>query len=142
VPAAAWLALVCALQGASLLGRWEYVAPPRAGPPTRRAGLLVTLELNSAAGTDFSGRVARWFAGDVGVSPAAFGAVSGRIDGATVTLAIPFASAAAPQVDVRARLIAADTLQIASSRRGNEPGPFAAGARFVRTRRGAARARP
>ena len=138
MPAAAWLVLLCALQGAALLGRWEYVARR---PPTRGAGLLVTLELDSAAGMDFSGRVARWFAGDMGVSPAAFGPVSGRIDGATVTITIPFASAAVARVDVQARLVAADTLQIASSRRGNGPGPFAAGSRFARTRRRAATAR-
>ncbi len=123
---------------AQLLGRWAYVAPPRpipSGRPTLNAGLQVTLELDSAAGRTAHGRVGRWFAGDMGVRPTAFGSVTAEVgDSGRVTITIPPARVAALAITVVASRRGSDTLAIIHSRRGNDAGPFAEGpgALFVR----------
>lgn len=130
---------------AVMLGRWEYTAAARPiARPSLGAGFHVTLEIDSAAGTQFRGRVAFWFAGDLGVSPETFGAVTGSVgDSCRVTFNIPYARAGISPVSV-VGLLSGDTLAIKPSRRGEEPGPFstAAGSAFVRTRRGPATSRP
>jgi tungstate transport system substrate-binding protein len=125
--------------GAALLGRWEYVAPPRSRPPARPsldAGLQVSLELDSAAGPTAYGRVGRWFAGDMGVRPAAFGPVTAQLgDSGRVTITIPATRPDVAAVTVLTTRRGDDTLAIMHSARGNDAGPFAEGpgARFVRT---------
>ncbi len=133
-------------RGVVMFGRWEYVAPakPPARAPTLGAGLLVALEIDSAQGPLFYGRVARWFAGDAGTPPSAFGPVTGTVSEQWVQLAISFTRTGASQITVGARLAGADTLAIETATRGNDPGPFAQGpgAIFVRTRKGPATSKP
>lgn len=130
---------------AALLGRWEYVAP-RSRPPARPslgAGLQVSLELDSAAGPTAHGRVGRWFAGDMGVRPAAFGPVTAQLgDSGRVTITIPATRPEVAAITVLTARRGDDTLAIIHSARGNDAGPFAEGpgARFVRT--GGATAKP
>jgi hypothetical protein len=124
---------------ASLVGLWEYIHAPRTArtTPSLNAGLQVSLEIDSATPDHFSGSVARWFAGDVGVKPSNFGRVTGRIDGSAITLTIPFAHSNAAPIAITARRVADDTLEIVTASRTVEPG-----ARFVRTRRGSPSAPP
>lgn len=133
-------------RGAAMLGRWEYVAPAKspARAPTLGAGLLVAVEIDSAQGSLFSGRVARWFSGDVGMPPSAFGPVTGTVGEQGVQFAIPVVHAGTSQIIVTGRFTGADTLTIETATRGNDPGPFAQGpgAMFVRTRMGPATAKP
>ncbi len=131
--------------GATLLGRWEYMAPARApaGAPTLGAGILVTLEFDSATGRVAYGRVTRWLSGDVTISPDAFGPVKGTVADGEIELLIPLTRPGASPITVLTSRTAADTLAIRQAQRGNESGPFASGpgALFVRTRR-AATAKP
>ncbi len=129
-------------QAGALLGRWEYVSGPasKRAAPGLNAGLQLSLEIDSAVGKRFSGRVARWFSGDVGVRTGNFGRVTGQISGAVVRLTIPFARSNAAPIVIEARRVASDTLRIVTASRGAEPGPFGAGAMLVRRRRGPARA--
>ena len=125
-----------ATTGAALLGRWEYVAPPRPLPaqPSLNAGLRLAVEFDSAAGARFSGRVALWFAGDMGLGPGLFGRVEGEVTPAgAASFAIPFVRTNAPPLIVSG-IVRGDTLAITSARRGVEPGPLstAAGSAFVR----------
>ena len=119
---------------AVLLGRWDYFPASRAPAtqaPALGGGLQVTLEFDSVSGGTAYGRVRRWFAGDVGISPRAFGQVVGRVIGGEVELTL-----SRPQlIIVRAALVGRDTLAITTSRIGSDPGPFAQdpGAKFVRT---------
>ncbi len=136
-------------RGTAMFGRWEYVAPPLRPParaPTLNAGLQVTLEIDSAAGPLFYGRVARWFAGDAGVSPEVFGPVTGTVGERLVQFTIAFVRAGASPIIVGASFAGADTLRIETASRGNDPGPFAPGSggggMFVRTRRGRATSKP
>lgn len=122
-----------------MLGLWEYAgARPAGGEPSLSQGFRVALEIDSAVADRFRGRVTLWFAGDVGIPRQAFGPVEGtvRADG-EVTLVIPYAKASVEPVTIAGRLTGGgDTLAIGASRRGAEPGPFAAaaGSRFVRNR--------
>lgn len=124
---------------AALLGRWEYVAPPRLHPPlppTLGAGLQVMLELDSAAGRTARGRVGRWFAGDMGVPATTFARITAVLgDSGWVTITIPAGRAKIPGFTILARQRGSDTLQIIRAMRGNDAGPFAEGpaAIFVRT---------
>ena len=67
----------------SLVGRWEYRAPPGA---SRALALL----LDSASDTAFFCHVARWMAGDLGVAPDAFGRCHGSIRDGRLSLTIGF----------------------------------------------------
>jgi hypothetical protein len=124
---------------ATLLGRWEYVAPRHAHvptPPTLSAGLQVTLEVDSAAGRTAYGRVGRWFAGDMGLPPTAFAGITAVLDdSARLIVTIPAARAGVPGFTIVASQLGSDTLQIIHALRGNDAGPFAEGpgALFVRT---------
>ncbi len=58
---------------AAMLGEWNYSSAPVAyDRPSLNAGLLVTIVVESSDGMHFRGRITRWFAGDVGVSPDVF----------------------------------------------------------------------
>jgi hypothetical protein len=124
-----------AATGAALLGYWEYVAPrPLPAQPSLNAGLRLAVEFDSAAGARFSGRVALWFAGDMGLGPGVFGRVEGEVTPAgAASFAIPFVRTNAPPLIVSG-IVRGDTLAITSARRGVEPGPLstAAGSAFVR----------
>ena len=119
---------------AVLLGRWDYFPASRAPAtqaPALGGGLQVTLEFDSVSGGTAYGRVRRWFAGDVGISPRAFGQVVGRVIGGEVELTL-----SRPRlIIVQAALVGRDTLAITTSRISSDPGPFAQdpGAKFVRT---------
>jgi tungstate transport system substrate-binding protein len=116
--------------GSALAGRWEYVALPRGAPaqaPALATGLQVTLAFDSSAGDSAFGKVTRWFAGDVGVSPGNFGLVRARASGAEVELVIPFRRGGAPAITVQGTLVGADTLAINDVHQGDAPGPFARG---------------
>src|SRR6266571_970148 len=66
---------------AVMLGEWSYAAPSRiVDPPVLNTGLHVSVRVDSVEGMRFWGRVTLWFAGDVGISPSAFGRIAGRID--------------------------------------------------------------
>ena len=109
----------------ALLGTWDYVAPRRVPTrPTLGAGLRVSLQFDSAAHDTAFGRVARWFAGDVGKPPADFGMVTGVVarDGA-VTITIPSAGAAVAPMTLTATLAGRDTLTITTA--SFAPGPAA-----------------
>jgi hypothetical protein len=120
--------------GAALLGRWEYVAPPRPAParPALHGGVRVALEFDSAAGTRAFGRVTLWFAGDLGLGPGMFDVVDGAVapDGAA-HLTIPFARSTSAPLTVEG-MLAGDTLRITASRQGVDEGPLAPTAVFVR----------
>src|SRR5881296_2852332 len=77
---------------AVMLGRWQYATLATSRErPSLNAGLQVTLAIDSVQKTDFGGHVERWFAGDVGISPDAFGPIVGKIAaGDQVVLTIPF----------------------------------------------------
>lgn len=119
---------------AAMLGTWSYAsAPVPREEPSLNAGLHVTIAIDSVDGSQFRGRVTLWFAGDVGLSPEAFGPVAGSVDGDTrVTLVIPSAAAGGPTLTMLATL-APNILTVLESRLGGEPGPFPVGARFERT---------
>lgn len=67
--------------GPSLVGRWELAAerPPAYGP-----GLRITLDIDSVASDSVIGRVVFMFSGNVGIDPARFQPLAGRIDADTV----------------------------------------------------------
>ena len=128
-----------------LLGRWEYATPAPARrpetvpPPALATGLAVAFVIDSVAGSTFFGRMGRWFMGDVGIAPSLFGRITGRIDSASVTMTIPYTRSGLEAITVVGRLVAPDSIAIASAMRGSEPGPFASGrgAYLIRTARGA-----
>jgi hypothetical protein len=120
-----------AAPSAVMLGDWSYSSPHvvRSGPDLN-AGVRVQIGIDSLADKRFWGQVTLWFAGDVGISPAAFGRVSGSVDdGNGVTLVIPRANE--PSLMVLGD-VATDVLTVRECHAGTEPGPFAAGAAFVR----------
>jgi hypothetical protein len=119
-----------------MLGRWEYRAPPPRGTerPALGAGLIVELEIDSVVEEKFSGRVATWFAGDMGTSATMFDRVIGEVgDSGIVRITIPFAREGVAPIFV-AGVRRADTIAITSAFRREEPGPFATtqGSAFVR----------
>ena len=124
---------------AVMLGTWESQASqPSRTPPTLHSGLSVTVEIDSVIGaTRFRGSVRRWIAGDMGVPPTAFGAVTGAVaGGGQVSFDIIWVRPGQPSVTVRGRLEGnGDTLVVNDSRQGAGPGPFSAAARFVRVGR-------
>jgi hypothetical protein len=117
-------------RGAAMLGTWEYQAqPPKRDAPSLNMGLQVALEIHSAVGDRFRGRVTLWLAGDAGGDVSAFGPVEGTVSAtAQVAFTIPYARGGAAPMTV-AGTLAGDTLMITEAR------PFSAGARFVRTKR-------
>jgi hypothetical protein len=119
---------------AVMLGTWSYASPPRAAgdTPSLDAGLRVTLILDTALDSTFSGAVGAWFAGDVGLPPGTFGPVHGAVEpSGLVRLVIPLQRTGVPPITLVGRLLA-DTLTVAASHQGLEPGPFGAGAVFAR----------
>lgn len=125
-------------EGSAMLGQWEYLAPRRsaAAGTVLTPGLQVTLEIDSATGNAFQGRVARWFAGDLGALPTAFGPVTGTVgDAGAVRVTISYANAALPPIAL-AGTLSGDTLIIPHPGTA-EAGPFRALSRaaFVRIRR-------
>jgi hypothetical protein len=116
-----------------MLGEWSYTAPHRVSdPPVLNTGLHVSVMVDSVEGMRFWGHVTLWFAGDVGISPDAFGRVSGRVDGHDgVILEIPRESPAQVAVRVVGEL-AGDVLTVDGCSSGADPGPFAIGSTFKR----------
>ena len=84
------------------LGEWNYASAlkvPEA--PSLNTGLRVTIVIHSLDTGQFRGRVAFWFAGDVGVPPSAFGPVTGSLDqDSAVTMRIPFNAPDAPAITI------------------------------------------
>lgn len=105
---------------AALLGRWTYRSPSG-------SGIQIDLAIDSASRSAFSGRITRWFAGDVGADPKAFGPVTGSIDGRdSVHLAI-----ATPRSSIHlAGALHGDTLALAPT----GPPLGLPGAAFLRAR--------
>ena len=141
---ATWLATLLALacrnpgeppRAAAMLGQWTYASPAVIRtPPALNAGLHVTLLVESASADRFSGRVLQWFAGDVGISPAAFGTVTGTVDDdGGVTLRIPRTAPGASALTTTG-ILERDVLTVNESWTGTEPGPFLAGGHFERVR--------
>jgi hypothetical protein len=127
---------------AVMLGAWSYANPARApsDAPSLNVGLLVTLTIDSADGSNFHGTVI-WFAGDVGAPPGTFGPVAGTVGPrGHVTLVIPVQRAATAPLVLVARVVA-DTLTVDHSSQGTEAGPFATGDVFVRFDQGGLHAR-
>jgi hypothetical protein len=120
---------------ASMLGAWSYDSAPLSGDtPSLNAGLHVDIDVESVAGMQFAGRVTRWFAGDVGIAPDAFGPLTGSVDGAGgVTLRIAWAAPAVPALMITG-VLAGDVVTVRESTLGDGPGPFSSGDRFRRTR--------
>jgi|SRR5690349_3516303 len=120
---------------AVMLGEWTYVSPHVVrDTPDWNAGLRVQVVIDSLDGMHFSGHVMLWFAGDVGTPPAAFGPVSGMVDGSNgVTLAI--ARTHAQPVVVMGE-VAEGVLMVHDCYAGTESGPFAAGSVFLRGKAG------
>jgi hypothetical protein len=118
---------------AVMLGEWSYAAPNRiVDPPVLNTGLHVSVRVDSVEGMRFWGRVTLWIAGDVGISPSAFGRIAGRIDEHNgVTLEIPRASPSQVAVMVVGEL-AGDVLTVHDCYSGADAGPFASGTTFVR----------
>jgi hypothetical protein len=118
---------------AVMLGEWSYAAPNRTGEsPTLNTGLHVVVTIDSLEGMRFWGRVTLWFSGDVGISPSAFGRVSGRIDEHnSVTLEIPRQPPGQAAVMVAGEL-AGDVLTVHDCYSGGDAGPFASGTTFQR----------
>ena len=116
---------------AVMLGEWSYSsAQVVREPPDLNTGLRVQIGIDSLDGMRFWGRVTLWFAGDVGIPPAAFGRVSGTVDGGNgVTLVIPRANERSLMV---MGALAADVLTVLECYAGTEPGPFAARTAFIR----------
>jgi len=120
---------------AAMLGEWNYSSAPVAyDRPSLNAGLLVTIVVESSDGMHFRGRITRWFAGDVGVSPDVFGPVTGSMDGNDrVTVLIPRMAAGAPTLAISG-VLSGDVLTVLESRLEAAPGPFPAASRFERAR--------
>ena len=116
-----------------MLGEWSYVGPHVIREtPDLNAGLRVQIAIDLLEGMRFWGRVTLWFARDVGIPPAAFGRVSGTVDGGNgVTLVIPREPTNARPLMVRGDL-AGDVLTILECHAGTEPGPFVARTPFLR----------
>jgi Tol biopolymer transport system component len=118
-----------------ILGEWSYasVLPPPE-PPSLNTGLRVTIVINHIDGTALHGRVALWFAGDVGLPPTAFGPVTGTIDDAgMVSLHIPRTAVDAAPITI-AGTVDGRHLTIRESRLGEAvPGPFPSGGCFERS---------
>ena len=69
---------------AVMLGEWSYAsAHVVAAAPDLNTGLRVQISIDSLDGMRFWGRVTLWFVGDVGITPSAFGRVSGTVDGSS-----------------------------------------------------------
>jgi len=114
-----------------MLGEWSYAsAHVVAAAPDLNTGLRVQISIDSLDGMRFWGRVTLWFVGDVGITPSAFGRVSGTVDGSTgVTLLISRADERSLMVMAE---LTADVLTVHECLVGAEPGPFAAGTTFLR----------
>ena len=120
---------------AAMLGAWSYSSASDArDKPSLGAGLLVTIAVESVDAMHFRGRITRWFAGDVGVSPDVFGPVAGSMDGNDrVTVLIPRAAPGGPTLTIIG-LLSADVLTVLESHSESAPGPFPTGGRFQRAR--------
>jgi len=120
---------------AEMLGDWSYASVPAARDlPSLNGGLQVSMAIDSPDGMRFRGRVTRWFAGDVGESPAVFGPITGWVDGnGGVTVLMARATLGAPTLTIVGAL-AGDVLTVRKSWLGAEPGPFLAGGWFERIR--------
>ncbi len=120
---------------ATMLGEWSYSSAPDARDrPSLGAGLLVTIAVDSVDMMHFRGRITRWFAGDVSVSPDVFGPVTGSMDGNDrVTVVIPRSAPGGPMLVIVA-VLSGDVLTVLESRSDAAPGPFPAGGRFQRAR--------
>jgi hypothetical protein len=118
---------------AVMLGGWTYDSPTIGDhAPSPNTGLHVTLAVDSVQGMRFFGRVTRWFSGDVGIAPDAFGPLTGSVDGAGgVTVVIARAVPGTPSLTTTGE-IAGDVLTVRDSWFGAEPGPFPSGDRFRR----------
>ena len=137
-----WTALVLAGCGAptapppaaAMLGAWRYDSHLVVERPSLNTGLHVDISIDSVNGMRFSGRVTRWFAGDVGIAPDAFAPITGTVDGAGgVTLRIAWAAPDVPALTITG-VLAGDVLTIRECWAGSTPGPFPPGGSFRRTR--------
>ena len=122
---------------AVMLGEWSYASPQALREsPVLNTGLHVQIRIDSLDGMRFSGHVTEWFAGDVGISPTAFGRVSGTVDGSNgVAMVIPREPTTSRPVTVMGE-VADDVLTVRDCHAGTEPGPFAAGSAFRRLQSG------
>ena len=120
---------------AAMLGEWSYSsAPVTRDKRSLSAGLLVTIAVESVDAMHFRGRITRWFAGDVGISPDVFGPVTGSMDSNDqVTVVIPRTAPGGPTLMIVA-LLSGDILTVLESHSDAAPGPFPAGGRFERAR--------
>jgi len=101
-----------------------------AEPPSRNAGLAVSIAIDSATGMRFWGHVARWFVADVGLPATRFGPVSGNIDSTyAAVLRIQGRQIAALQIEGQ---VDVDPLAVHPPWTGVEPGPFPSGCRVQR----------
>ncbi|MEX2155922.1 MAG: hypothetical protein WD773_03670 [Gemmatimonadales bacterium] len=118
---------------AVMLGEWTYRNQVvSADPPSLNGGLFVAIVIDSANGMTFRGRVALWFAGDVGMPPGTFGAVTGQFDELdAVTVRIPLSNPDASAITIRGT-VAENVLTVRECRFGSAPGPFPVGAHFHR----------
>ena len=117
---------------AVMRGAWRYESTPVVRHSPLNEGLKVTIAIDSIDRMRFRGQVTRWFAGDVGVAPTAFGPVSGWVDGhGAVTVLIAPADPGPVTLTVVGALDH-DILTIRESWRGSDPGPFRAGGWFER----------
>jgi hypothetical protein len=118
-----------------ILGEWSYASAPAVREaPSLNTGLRVTIVLDSLDAMQFRGRVALWFAGDVGARPDAFGPVTGSLDEAgAVTIRIPFTAPGASAITIVGS-VAGDVLTVRESLMGPNPGPFPSGGCFERGR--------
>ena len=119
---------------AVMLGEWSHRnAVADSGAPSLGAGLLVTSVVDSVDSTWFRGHVGRWFSGDVGVSPAVFGPVTGSVtERGSVTIVIAYAAPDTPALTIWGS-VAADVVTVRESSAGTQPGPFRAGDHFERS---------
>lgn len=118
-----------------ILGEWSYASVLEVREaPSLNTGLRVTIVIDTLDTMQFRGRVAFWFAGDVGVSLDVFGSVTGSLDeGGAVTMRIPFSAPDAPAITL-VGTVAGDVLTVRESLLGTDPGPFPSGGCFERSR--------
>ena len=117
-----------------ILGEWSYASRVAATEaPILNAGLRVTIVIDDIDGTVLRGRVAKWFAGDVGIAPNAFGPVTGAIDAAgVVSLRIPRTAVGSAPITIIGT-VDGRLLTIHESWLGEAfPGPFPTGGTFER----------
>lgn len=116
-------------QRPGLTGRWLLVTPePRPG----RAGLRLTITLDSAHADTVYGRVTHFFSGNMGIDPAELAPIRGtRTEDGVVRLPIPWLHRDSPGMLFVGRL-ARDTIELDTVRIGPDTVEHARAWRLVR----------